>query len=125
MRTLSISIGPVVIDIEPLDTPTTAEISRYIPFTSTAQTWGEEVYFSAPADVAKEADAREVVAPGEIAYWTEGKCIAIGFGRTPVSEGDEIRLAAKTNIWGKAVTDVKLLSRVKAGDKVNVAFKGE
>ena len=125
MRALSISIGPVVIDIEPLDTPTTAEIIRYIPFTSTAQTWGEEVYFPAPADVTKETDARDVVEPGEIAYWTEGKCIAIGFGRTPISQGDEIRLAAKTNIWGKAVTDVKLLSRVKAGDKVNVTFKGE
>lgn len=125
MRTLSISIGPVVIEIEPLDTPTTAEIFKHVPFTSTAQTWGEEVYFSAPADVAKEADARDVVVPGEIAYWTEGNCIAMGFGRTPLSQGDEIRLAAKTNIWGKAVTDVKLLSRVKAGDKINVTFKDE
>ena len=123
MRTLSISIGPVVIEIEPLDTPTTAAIFKHVPFTSTAQTWGEEVYFSAPADVAKEPDARDVVVAGEIAYWTEGNCIAIGFGRTPISQGDEIRLAAKTNIWGKAVTDVKLLSRVKAGDEINVTFK--
>ena len=125
MKIISISIGPVVIDIEPLDTPTTAEISRHTPFTSTAQTWGDEVYFSAPADVVKEADARDVVEPGEIAYWTEGKCIAIGFGRTPISEGDEIRLAAKTNIWGKAISDVKLLSRVKSGDKVTVAIRDE
>ena len=66
-----------------------------------------------------------MVVPGEIAYWTEGNCIAIGFGRTPISQGDETRLAAKTNIWGKAVTDVKLLSGVKAGDKINVTFKDE
>jgi len=125
MKSLSISIGPVIIEIEPLDTPTTAEIFRHIPLTSTAQTWGEEVYFSAPADVVKEADARDVVEPGEIAYWTEGKCIAIGYGRTPISQGNEIRLAAKTNIWGKAVTDVKLLSRVRDGDKVSVVFRDE
>lgn len=125
MRLLRISIGPVVIDIEPLDTPTSAEILRYVPFTSTAQTWGEEVYFSTPAEVFKEANARDIIEPGEIAYWTEGKCIAIGFGRTPVSQGDEIRLAARTNIWGKAVTDVKLLSGARPGDKVTVAFSNE
>ena len=125
MRTIRISIGPVVVDIEPLDTPTAEELIRHIPFTSTAQTWGEEVYFSAPAEVTKEADARDVVEPGEIAYWTEGKCIAIGYGRTPVSRANEIRLAATTNIWGKALTDVKSLSGVKAGDQVSVTFRDE
>ena len=122
MRAISIRIGPVVIDIEPLDTPTATEIARHIPFTSTARTWGEEVYFSAPARVAKEGDARDVVEPGEIAYWTEGNCIAIGYGRTPVSRGNEIRRATATNIWGKALTDVKSLSRVKEGDEVSVTF---
>ena len=123
MRVISISIGPVVIEIEPLDTPTATEITRHIPFTSTAQTWGEEVYFSAPARVLKETDARDVVEPGEIAYWTEGNCIAIGYGRTPVSRGNETRLATTTNIWGTALTDVKTLSMVKAGDEVSVTFR--
>jgi uncharacterized protein len=122
MRKLGIRIGTIVIDIEPFDTPTAAEILKHIPFTSSAETWGEEVYFSTPISVAKEANARDVVEPGEIAFWTEGKCIAIGFGPTPVSQDNEIRLAAKTNIWGKALTDVKTLSGVKAGDNVSVVF---
>jgi uncharacterized protein len=122
MRMLSITIGSVVIDIEPLDTPTTIEIFKHVPFTSSAQTWGEEVYFATPVDAAKEPDARDIVKPGEIAFWTEGKCIAIGFGPTPVSRGNEIRLAAKTNIWGNAVSEVRLLSSVKAGDKISVDF---
>jgi hypothetical protein len=50
----------------------------------------------------------------------EGDSIAIGFGPTPISEGDEIRLAAPTNIWGRAVDDVRALNTVKDGDSIRV-----
>lgn len=55
---------------------------------------------------------------GEISYWPEGQCIVLGFGPTPMSERDEIKLAAKTNVWGKALNDVKDLKAVKQGDFV-------
>jgi hypothetical protein len=120
MRQLKMTIGPVVITATLLDTPTAAAIYQSLPFTSTAQRWGEEVYFSTPVQVAREPDAKDVVEAGELAFWVEGDAIAIGFGRTPISRGDEIRLAAATNIWGRAVEDVRRLATVAAGAPIKV-----
>jgi hypothetical protein len=107
-----------------LDTPTAKAVAAKLPITSSALTWGEEVYFDAPVEVAREKDARAVVTPGEIAYWPDGPAIAIGFGRTPISNGGETRLASSCNVFAKALGDVKTLSAVKAGARVTVTKVG-
>lgn len=113
-----ISIGKVKIEAELLDTPTAKNIKDALPFGSLAKTWGEEVFFETPVMAEIEDDAKEIVQAGELAFSTESNCIAIGFGKTPASEGDEIRLATKTNIWAHAITDVTLLKPCRAGDFV-------
>lgn len=120
MRKIRITAGSVTIRAELLDTPTADAIYQTLPIHSSANTWGEEVYFSTPVDVPRESDARDVVQAGELAFWVEGNSIAIGFGRTPISRGVEIRLAARTNIWAKALDDVKQLRAVKDGDAITV-----
>ncbi len=120
MRTLRMIIGPLSITAELFDTPTADAIYAAAPFTSSANLWGEEVYFATPLNVEREYDARDVVEAGELAFWVEGDSIAIGYGRTPVSRGDEIRLAARVNIWGRAREDVRGLAVVAEGEAITV-----
>jgi len=119
-KKIRMTIGGVTLEAELFDTPTAEAIYRAAPFTSRANTWGEEVYFSTPVHVEREDDARDIVQAGELAFWIEGDSIAIGFGPTPISQGDEIRLAARTNIWGRALGDVRELLSVNPGDAISV-----
>lgn len=104
------------------NTATADAVYAALPFESNAQTWGDEVYFSTP--VSKqilEDDAKNIVQLGELAFWVEGDCIAIGFGPTPISHGDEIRLAAHTNIWADTDYDLATLKNVRSGDVISLA----
>src|ERR1041384_8815413 len=112
------------LDAELLDTPTAKAVAKALPLSSPVMTWGEEVYFEIPIKVAREPGARAVVTPGEVAYWPDGHCIALGFGRTPISQGDECRLASPCNIFGRILGDVTTLAKVKAGAKITVSKPG-
>lgn len=120
MPQIRITVGSIPVDVALFDTPTAAAIVDALPFTAQAMTWGEEVYFATPVSAEREADARAVVEAGEIAFWTDGDAIAIGFGPTPISQGDEIRLASPCNIIGKALTDVRDLAPIRGGETITV-----
>ena len=120
MARIRFDFGSLTLDAELLDTPTAKAIAAALPISASALTWGEEVYFDVPVNVAREKNARAIVTPGEVAYWPEGPAIALGFGRTPISQGNECRLASPCNIFARVVGDVKVLGKVKAGTKISL-----
>jgi hypothetical protein len=121
MARIRFEFAGATLDAELMDTVTAKSIGAVLPVSASVMTWGEEVYFPVPVKVAAERDARAVVTPGEIAYWPDGQCVALGYGRTPISQGNETRLASPCNIFARALGDVKTLARVKAGTQVKVS----
>ena len=89
---------------------TSKAIQKLKDFKAKINTWGEEIYFETPLKTAKlEPNSRDVINLGEVAYWVEGSSIAIGFGPTPASLGNEIRLVTNVNIIGNYdVSDANL-----------------
>ncbi|MFJ8073471.1 cyclophilin-like fold protein [Streptomyces sp. NPDC096176] len=102
------------------ETPTSKALMGVLPFSATAQTWGEEVYFQTPVSVPQESDALQVVEPGTVAFWTDGDALALPYGPTPISLGEECRLASPCNVLGRIDGDPRQLARVRAGDPVRV-----
>ena len=100
------------------DTPTSRQLAAVLPLESKANTWGQEVYFEVPAGAGLEADAKQVVDPGTVCFWVEGKSLAIAFGPTPVSKGDECRLVTHVNILGSVEGDPSTLASIRAGDLI-------
>ena len=116
---MKLLVNSKAIELSLLDTKTADIISKSKEFSSFISTWGYEIYFKTPIKGIKlEENARDTMNFGEIAYWVEGNSIAIGFGKTPASINEEIRLVSKVNIWAKFNTinnDIDFFKSIQDG----------
>ena len=117
---LRISAANVVLEVELRDTPTSKALTAALPFEATAQTWGEEVYFSTPVSAKLEADAKQVVDPGTVCFWTEGDALALPYGRTPISTDERPKLAARCNVPGTLRGDPRALAGIESGARIRL-----
>jgi uncharacterized protein len=102
------------------DTPTARRLLDALPVSGRANVWGEEVYFSVPFTAEPEPDAATVVDKGAVCFWLDGDALALLFGPTPVSKGDECRLISVANIVGMMDGDPSALRSVRSGDVIAV-----
>jgi len=117
---LRIAAGKLALEAQLRDTPTARALAEALPFEATAQTWGEEVYFTTPVSARLEPDAKQVVEPGTVCFWTEGDALALPFGRTPISTDERPKLASRCNVLGSIVGDAARLAAIKSGQKIRV-----
>jgi len=105
------------------DTPNARALVSALPVNAKAQTWGEEVYFELPVRAKLQAGAQQVVPAGSVCFWVEGSSLALPWGRTPVSQGDESRLVTRCNVLGAIDGDPRRLASVRSGDAITLTVE--
>ena len=120
MTAIVISVGGDEFRAELTDgsSPETARLIRdALPIEAAAMTWGDEIYFGIPVDTGPE-NAQATVSVGDLAFWPEGNCFCIFYGRTPMSATDEeIVPASPVNVVGRIEEPERLKSH-RAGEPV-------
>jgi len=120
---ITITAGSVSMDADLIDTETARAVVSRLPITGRVNRWGEEIYFSIPVEMGREADARDVVEMGELGYWPDGNAFCIFFGKTPASRGEEIRAASPVNVFGRVSGDATRFGSVADGEEIVVTVK--
>ena len=120
LKKCKITIHDISIIVNMKKTLTSVAIWETLPYTSINKKWGDENYFRFDINCPLECDAKSVIELGDIVFWPEGKCIAIGYGPTPISKGQEIRLISKCNIWGESTCNIHRLKKFSGQEKVKI-----
>lgn len=107
----------VQMEAELNDSKTAGLIWEALPVSADVSTWGDEIYFAIPVTAGPE-NAVSVVREGDLAYWPDGRCFCIFFGKTPASTDTEIKPASPVNLVGRFNGDPNLWKKVSAGDKI-------
>lgn len=114
------STGHIDAEISEEKNPETAKaIIDALPFESSVNRWGEEVYFDIPVSASEENSQTEVDV-GDLGYWPTGSSFCIFFGRTPASSGDKPVAASPVNVFGKIIGDAATFNKTKSGETIRV-----
>jgi hypothetical protein len=120
MRKILIVINGIELKATLFDTQTADAIYTAIPFKGYAQLWGDEIYFGIPIKMGQEAEAREEVEVGDLAFWPVGSAFCIFFGRTPVSINNKPRAYSPVNVFGKIEGNPEVLKQVNSQSLIQV-----
>src|SRR4030042_6755862 len=120
MKKIIISVNELKIEAELNDSSTAQVIYDAMPFSDTANRWGDEIYFTIPVHVEQEPDAKEEVEIGDLGFWPEGDAFCIFFGRTPVSKNEKPRAYSPVNIFGRITGDPSLLKKIQSGTEIHI-----
>lgn len=119
-KRIRITAGTVTAEAELFDTETARRIYEALPLEASANTWGDEIYFTIPVDCNREPDARTEVEVGDLGYWLAGSGFCIFYGRTPMSTGEKPVAASDVNVFGRIVGDPTVFRGTRSGTRVSI-----
>jgi len=117
---IRITVGEVTLIGELGDTQTALAIIDVLPIETEFNTWGDEFYFEIPVEMELDETATNKVKVGDIGYWPAGRALAIFFGPTPMSSGDDPVPASEVNLVGKVLDDATQLRGVKPEGRIRI-----
>lgn len=119
-KRIRITVGPVQVEAELKGTKTAQEIYAALPVEAPINTWGEEFYFKLGGVKDYRESATTQVKVGDVAFWGAGQVLAIFFGRTPMSMGQDPVPADRVNVIGRIVGDATVFRRVMEASIIRV-----
>jgi uncharacterized protein len=115
-----IKIKGFVLKAELFNTETAKAIAKVLPIEIKPEEWGDEFYFEIPVEMPLDETATIKVKIGDIGYWPPGNALAIFFGTTPISRGEDPVPASDINLVGKIVGDASILRQAKGSGKITI-----
>jgi len=115
---IKIRVGQTVLEAELFDTTCAKAVGEILPVETKPHTWGDEFYFEIPVSMNLDESATTDVKVGDIGFWPPGSALAIFFGPTPLSRGDDPVPASEVNLVGRITGDARKLRKEKGVSKI-------
>ena len=117
---ISLRAGDVFLRAEIDETPCGSAFSKTLPLSVPFNVWGDEFYFEVPLEAGLDHTATSNVSVGDIGYWPPGRAVALFFGPTPMSTGDEPVPASDVNIIGRISGEAGELRRAAGAGTITI-----
>jgi len=122
---IKITIGGIQLLADLKPNRTAQAIVDALPISAPVNKWGEEFYCKVPGVKDYRETAKNQVKVGDVAFWGMGEMLAVFFGRTPMSLGEDPVPADRVNVIGKIQGDAKVLQQAVGATTMQVELLPE
>lgn len=122
---IKITIGGIQLLADLKPNRTAQAIVDALPISAPVNQWGEEFYCKMPGVKDYRETAKNQVKVGDVAFWGNGEMLAVFFGRTPMSLGEDPVPADRVNVIGKIEGDAKILQQAVGATTMHVELLPE
>ena len=102
------------------DTQCANAIAGILPIETRSNEWGDEFYFEIPVKMPLDEAATTAVKAGDIGFWPPGNALAIFFGPTPMSSGNDPVPASAVNLVRRISSDATVLKKAKGARNIRI-----